>query len=130
MKDGLAVVVKDIAGLSRWAARVLGTLWCGLVVVFAIGEGMPSPSALPLPEQVAMAAAGLWILGCVMGWRWDAAAAAVILLASVVFHLIEGRLWLGWPLELPTLVGLLYAASWTCRTMGATHKPRMENAVH
>ncbi|NLW86240.1 MAG: hypothetical protein GXY38_05150, partial [Planctomycetes bacterium] len=40
------------------------------------------------------------IAGCLIAWRWDAAAAAVILPAFVVFHAIEGRLWLGWPLEL------------------------------
>jgi serine/threonine protein kinase len=98
--------------LFRWSARILGTLWALLVFVFIIGEGSPPLGKQPSSVQWEFAAMGLWFAGFILGWRFEGLAALLILLASAIFHGIEARFPLGWALELPSIIGLMYATAW------------------
>ena len=60
-----------MAALCRWTARIVGTLLVVLVLVIAIGEGMPNPFTQPLPVQIGFLALALIVMGIVAGWRWE-----------------------------------------------------------
>jgi len=96
----------------RWTARILGTLWIGLLLLFVVGEGVPAIGGQPWAVQAGFIAMGLWMLGFILGWWRDGIASVVIVLGSILFHAVEGRPWLGGALELPGAIALLYALSW------------------
>jgi serine/threonine protein kinase len=94
-----------------WTARVLGTLVGLLIFAFIVGEGSPPMGKQPGDVQVLFVAMCLWLLGFILGWWFEGVAAFLILLGAMVFHVVEGRWLLGWALEVPTGVGLLYLAA-------------------
>lgn len=59
------------AGVCRWTARILGTLLVILVLVIAIGEGVPNPFAFPLNIQLGFLALAMIVIGILAGWRWE-----------------------------------------------------------
>jgi hypothetical protein len=101
-----------LVAMVRWSARILGSLWAVMVLVFVLGEGSPALGSQPASVQWAFAAKGLWLIGFVVGWRFEGMAALLILAGSIIFHAVEARFPLGWALEVPTWVGLLYAMCW------------------
>ena len=60
-----------LAALCRWAARLLGTLLVGMVLLIAIGEGMPNPFTQPLAVQLGFLALAILLAGILAGWRWE-----------------------------------------------------------
>ena len=98
-----------IGKIFLWTARILGSLWAVMLLMFVLGEGSPALGSQPPSVQWAFASKGLWLLGFVIGWRYAGIAAILILLGSAIFHGVEGRFPLGLALELPTIIGLLYA---------------------
>jgi hypothetical protein len=60
-----------MATLCRWTARIVGMLLVVLVLMIAIGEGMPNPFTQPLAVQIGFLALALIVMGIVAGWRWE-----------------------------------------------------------
>jgi hypothetical protein len=73
---------------QRWTGRILGTP-VSLVLVFAIGEGVPNPSMLSLPERGMFIAWGVCLLGYFVAWRGEAAGAAMILGGMSAFYVMN-----------------------------------------
>jgi hypothetical protein len=68
---GTTMKNNPMATLCRWSARIVGTLLVVLVLVIAIGEGMPNPFTQPLAVQIGFLALALIVTGIVAGWRWE-----------------------------------------------------------
>jgi len=62
---------KLAAGLCRWTARILGTILATIVIVIAVGEGVPNPFAFPLNIQFGFLALAMIVIGILAGWRWE-----------------------------------------------------------
>lgn len=73
------------ATLCRWTARILGTLLISVVVMIAIGEGMPNPFTQPVGVQVGFLALALLLLGMIAGWRWELAGGLLSLAGWFLF---------------------------------------------
>ena len=59
------------AAACRWSARIIGALLCLLILVMAVGDGMPNPFTQPVRLQVGFLALALILAGIVAGWRWE-----------------------------------------------------------
>ncbi len=104
---------KKIIKALRWAARILGTLLFLLVLVFAIGEGVPNPSTLSLQERGMFLAWGLCLIGYLVAWRWERLATGMILGGMAAFYIMnymEGGKFPGGIFPLFFLPGLLLLA--------------------
>ena len=62
---------KISAAACRWTARLLGALLVIMIIVIAIGEGMPNPFTQPFDVQIGFLALALIVLGILAGWRWE-----------------------------------------------------------
>lgn len=76
-------------------------------------EGLPPIWKEPPAVQLDFLALLLMVVGCVVGWKWDAVAGFMTLFGYLIWQLVEQRI--PWPptwLELVLATGLLYALSW------------------
>ncbi|TAL05092.1 MAG: serine/threonine protein kinase [Verrucomicrobia bacterium] len=99
---------------ARWTARVLGTLWALMFLVFLIGEGSPAMGRQPAVVQIEFAAVAIMVLGCVAGWKLnlDGAAALLTLGGWTLFHFAEHRVPAWSMFHVAAIVGLLYGLTW------------------
>ena len=103
------------ANVARWMARTLGLLYFTFIGWFIIAhafspEGLPPPWSMSLAEQLDAVALFLVVIGGVVGWKWEGAAAIIVLFGTALWLLLEGRLI--WPPGLSLLIGILYAFAW------------------
>lgn len=112
---------------ARWTARILGTLMLAAFVAMALLDGMQPVPALRGRELLASAAWGSALLGFLLGWKFEGAAALLISLGWAFFPLCSGmqpRPYLS-PLPFYVVVAALYAYCWWAthgrktRTVGA-----------
>jgi hypothetical protein len=101
-----------LAAACRWTARIIGTLLVLIIVLFAVGEGMPNPFTQPVSVQVGFLALALVVIGVLGAWRWELAGGTVSLVGWSLFvvavmHPPRGLNWFVGALALP---GLLYVA--------------------
>ena len=113
-----------LAAVCRWTARIIGTLLVLLVVIIAIGEGMPNPLTQPMTVQVGFLALALIMIGILGGWRWELAGGTISLVGWGLFlvavtHPARGLNWFVNALALP---GLLYVAGALLRRYDETHQ--------
>ena len=111
--QGLRVLLAAI----RWTARIVGIFVAGTVVALVIGhafseEGLPNPFTQPLPVTLEFAGLFAAVLGVILGWKWELLGGLLIIGGMVVFHVIEGKVWLGWVFELFALTGVLFVVHW------------------
>lgn len=79
-----------MAGLIlRWSARVTGLLLVAMVLLFAIGEGVPNISRQPVPVQLGFFAMGLMLVGFLVGWRWEGVGGGLALAGFATFLAVE-----------------------------------------
>jgi hypothetical protein len=105
-----------------WIARVSGLLFVLFVSYFVIAHavspaGLPAPWRQPLGVQLDFVALFTMVVGCVMGWTRAGVAAVTIFCGYALWQLVERRF--PWPpgfIEIPLVIGALYAASWWCVT--------------
>jgi hypothetical protein len=79
------ITSKRSATLCRWTARILGVLLLSVVVLLAIGEGMPNPLTQPGRVQVGFLALALLLVGILVGWRWELAGGLMSLAGWFIF---------------------------------------------
>jgi tRNA A-37 threonylcarbamoyl transferase component Bud32 len=103
------------ATAARWAARILGTAWALMLLLFVVGEGSPALGQQPVRVQVEFAAMGLMVLGFMVGWWRDGPAALLTLAGWTLFHLAEQRLRMWSLFHVSGVVGVLYGISWLAR---------------
>jgi len=98
--------------MLRWTARVLGSLLLAVFGAFLIGGDLPHPWS-QLPEgKVETIGVYLWLIAFVVGWQREDWAWALIFIGSMATHAADRTLWLGGMMDVPGIVGVLYAASW------------------
>ena len=112
------------AAACRWIARILGTLLVLIIVLIAIGEGMPNPFTQPVRVQVGFLALALVMIGILGGWRWELAGGTLSLVGWSLFvvavmHPPRGLNWFVGALTLP---GLLYVAGALLRRYDDRHQ--------
>jgi hypothetical protein len=100
------------AAACRWTARILGTLLLLMVVVLAVGEGMPNPVTQPVRVQVGFLALALLMVGILGGWRWELAGGTLSLVGWGLFvvAVIHPPRGLNWFVSVLALPGILYVA--------------------
>ncbi len=96
----------------RWMARTLGTVLLILIVAFAIGEGVPSPLAMSLRENLLSVALLAMVVGQIVAWRWEGIGGGLILLGFILFAIVNH----GVPLNIVFVpwiaTGMLYQVCW------------------
>ena len=101
----------------RGATRILAGLLAIMVLVIFLGEGLSSegpgnPFRHPLPVQLGfLGMLAIWT-GLIVGWKWEGIAAILIISGMMIFHIIQGRLWLNWTFGLFDLAGILFLLCW------------------
>jgi len=65
------------ANICRWAGRVAGALLVAVIVLLAIGEGMPNILTQPHNVQIGFLALAILILGILAAWKWELAGGLV-----------------------------------------------------
>ena len=113
------------AGLCRWTARIAGLLLVVVLLVFAIGEGMPNLFTLPIADQIAFLGLALVMIGTLLGWRFELAggimALAGFFLVFVSLFIGKGLALIGFFIAL-ALPGVLYITSAVLRRHIETHE--------
>lgn len=97
------------------------------MLVISVGEslreGPPNPFKQPLGVQLEFVGLfGIWA-GMIVGWKWEGIAAALVVGGVMIFHIVEGKLWLSGVFGLFGFVGVLFLFCWWLR------KPQMRKAI-
>lgn len=75
----------------KWVARILGAFVVVLIVVFAVGEGVPNPLAQPPAVAASLAAMAAMLAGLLLlAWRWNAAGGLLAVAGFAVFTALNG----------------------------------------
>jgi len=85
--------MKLLATILRWTARVTGTVLAGLMLLLAIGEGVPNVSMQPTVIQIGFFALTLVLLGILLAWRWELPGGITSLAGWVLFISAEKINW-------------------------------------
>ena len=115
-----------VASLCRWTARIAGILLVVVLLVFALGEGMPNLLTLPIWDQIAFLGMALVMIGSLLGWRFELAGG---IMALAGFFLVFVSLFIGKGLALTgffialALPGVLYLASALLRRSNQLEQP-------
>ena len=97
----------------RWIARLLAAGLAVLIVIITIGHGgPPNPFKQPTPVVLEFIGIAIAVIGLIVGWKWPGIGGVMVLAGIGVFHIIEGKLWLGWVFGLFALTGILYLLGW------------------
>ena len=100
----------------RWIPRVVGTLLFVMLIVFAIGEGIPNPMKQSLVVRIEMLAMFIMCLGLLIAWKSELIGGMFVLLGYTVFYGVEWQTpSIKFPFGLFLFVGLLYVLSWWSR---------------
>ena len=101
-----------VVAALRWTARTIGIVLLGIIVAFAIGEGVPNPLRGSVPEGLCHVGLLTMIAGQFLAWRWEGIGSFLILGGLAVFAIVNH----GVPLNIvfgPWLVtGLMYLICW------------------
>ncbi len=107
---------------ARWTARILGAMAILFVVPFILAQGLPAMASQPEGVQLTFAGGFLLLVGFIIGWWRDGAAALLIAAGWTVIRVSEG----GFPSAFDLVLGpaALYALCWW-----ATHGRRFTPLV-
>ncbi|MFH1287261.1 MAG: hypothetical protein ABII25_00995 [bacterium] len=97
----------------HWIPRIVGTLLFVMLIIFAVGEGVPNPMKQPLVVQIEMLAMFIIWLGLLIAWKSELIGGMSILLGYTCFCGVEWQaLNIKFPFGLFLFVGLFYMLSW------------------
>ena len=103
---------RPVIAIVRWTARIIGIAILGLIVVFAIGEGVPNPLQGSFREHLLGIGILTMLIGQIVAWKWEGIGSVLILGGFALFAIVNH----GVPLNIvfgPWLVtGLLYLICW------------------
>lgn len=103
---------------SKWIARILGAFVVVLIVVFAVGEGVPNPLAQPPAVAASLAAMAAMLAGLLLAWRWNAAGGLLAVAGFAVFTALNGFRVNGF-LAPAFVAGVLHMIYWATRVAKA-----------
>lgn len=110
-----------MATVCRWTARIFGGVLVALVIVIAIGEGMPNPFTQPFNVQIGFLALAILLMGILAGWRWELAGGLLATAGWCLFvGSVVGARGLNAFICLLALPGVLYLLSAGLRTLTMT----------
>jgi hypothetical protein len=66
-------LLKNNAAVCRWTGRIIGTFLALVILIIAIGQGVPNPFTQPVNVQVGFLALALMLIGILAGWKWELA---------------------------------------------------------
>jgi hypothetical protein len=69
-EDSIMNRFQTISSCLRWTARIIGGLTVLMFLAFLIGEGVPTPSNLPVGEIVMFIGVAAALAGLLVSWRW------------------------------------------------------------
>jgi hypothetical protein len=101
-----------IAKILRWAARILGTLFVLLILVFLVGEGPPKPSMLGARDRLMFLALGIMMAGLVLAWRWAGIGGLLALTGYLLFVAIGKPRTMVSPFLAAGIAGFLHMLAW------------------
>ena len=97
----------------HWISRIVGTLLFVLLIVFAIGEGVPNPMKQSLAVRIEMLAMFIMWGGLLIAWKSELIGGMLVLLGYTCFCGVEWQApSIKFPFGLFLFVGLLYIFSW------------------
>ena len=97
----------------RWIPRVLGAFLFVMLVLFAVGEGIPNPMKQSLAVRVEMLAMFTMGLGLIVAWKSELIGGMLVLTGYTSFCVIEWQAPnIRFPFGLFLFTGLLYVLSW------------------
>ena len=104
----------------RWIARVVGIALLGLIVVIAIGEGVPNPLRMSFQENLLGIGILAMLIGQIVAWRWEGIGSLLILGGFALFVTVNHGVRLNVVFGPWLVTGLLYLVCWwrTPKTKG------------
>ena len=102
----------SIPKILRWTARILGTLFVLLILVFAFGEGVPHPSMLTLRDRLMFLALGVMLTGLVLAWKRAGMGGLLALAGYLLFVAIGGPRTVVSPFMAAGAAGCLHLLAW------------------
>ena len=76
----------SLANSARWAARILEILTTGVILMFAIGEGVSNPLAAWSRNELIMLAFFIMpVAGSLVAWKREGAGAVIMLAGAILF---------------------------------------------
>jgi hypothetical protein len=106
---------KVAQAVLRWTARIVGTLLVGLVLLFALGEGVRIQDFNAVTGSMAVVFL-VALAGMVVLWRWELVGGVMVLIGMGGFYAINFMSSVdlpgGWVLPVCFLPGLLALVSW------------------
>ena len=106
--------------VARWTARVFSVLLLAFYGFFILGEGLPPVASQPEGVQLNFVALGLMLLGFIIGWKREGAAALLIAAGWTLWRISEGHM--RWDLfHTPLPVAALYGYCWWVTQGRRTH---------
>jgi len=110
---------------TRWTARIMGALFVLLIVVLAVGEGVPhrfGRGGLSLGEVLGFAALIIVVAGMLVAWKWETVG-GLLVLGGWTFFVVYGRQTFGLIFCWPLVTGLLFlACAWLRRRHQAVRR--------
>jgi hypothetical protein len=95
----------------KWTARISGTLLFLLIFPFYLGYGFPIPDAtMSLVENTWLLITPLFLVGFIIGWRWEKIAGYLISIPLIIGWLIALITWEdpSIVMTMPFVPGILY----------------------
>jgi hypothetical protein len=103
--------------ILKWFARLLALACAGFITFMAVAEGFNPAKFTPVELALTVPFAAVWI-GFLVGWRWEAAAAILIIGGVTGFYLVHfattgfERFPRGWVFPALAIPGFLFFIDW------------------
>jgi len=81
--------MKALAKIVQWTGRILGLSLILLVLVIAIGEGVPNLLRQPLAVGLQFLAIFVALVGFGLGWKWDWAGGLIGILGMSLLYIVN-----------------------------------------
>jgi len=103
---------KRIINLLRWLTRILGILLIFVIVLFAVGEGLPNPLALTVNEQLGFVALIIMLAGLILAWKFEGMGGLLVIIGYIFFCIIERQILRQGVFFIFPVVGLSFLLCW------------------
>jgi len=110
------------ATMCRWIARIVSAFAVAVIVIIAIGEGMPNPFRQSVMVQVGFVGLAMIVMGFFAGWRWELAGGILSLVGICLIFgptIVNGKI--TWFIAVLVAPGVLYLISHLLRRYASRH---------
>jgi len=110
----------------RMVARFLGSILFLMIIMFAIGEGLPNPLTLSIKEGTTFFTFVVMLSGLVIAWKWEGIGGLTVLCGYILFLIINPHSMALGVITMFPVTGLLFLLYWT-RARRLTAKPDLKH---